>query len=624
MAKVYNMTGGGGGGIKLSSIAITKQPDKTNYLPGETFNPAGMVVEATYSNGAKMEATGYKFEPDGALTEGLTEITVKYSEAGTTKTALVSITVERATIEIPVQSGSLTYTGEEQSPVWEGYDPAKMTIDGETAATDAGTYTATFTPTMAYKWTDGGTDAREVSWSIAKASPNLTISPESLTLNTSTKTAIITISHDGDGVLTIESDNTAVCTVTLEGKNATVTSVDNKSGTANIVVSLAEGTNWTAAEKACAVKAQFTFVYGVKIQKNNSNPETAVTYIDDAVGMTPGKDSPLFSKIRPCFLKNGIVQYYLKPSNLFQKEDGNASEIYIREAGETMLEIPRLGYKFESDNEYHYIRITDAPNAEGYCYRAHSLDAEGDCDYIYIGCFLAEKFSQDGKEVLSSTINRTPTASTTLFDFRAYAENKGTGYQLLSFYPLTLLQILYLIKYKNRNGQEAIGMGYVNADAARSTGGTASKGPDYGESTGTEQMCFLNIEDFWGNLRQLIDGVYCDSSYNIKTTYKDFNDEGSGYPYSKYIGRDSNISGFMSDIQGTNEGGFIISSTGGSGTTYYADVNGIGAGYVLIFGGLYDTNPPEAAGAFFTQYTSPTDTAISTGARLIYKHKEVT
>ena len=52
MGNVYNMVGGGGG-IKLVSIAVTTPPTKTRYLSGESFDPAGRVVTATYSNGAR-------------------------------------------------------------------------------------------------------------------------------------------------------------------------------------------------------------------------------------------------------------------------------------------------------------------------------------------------------------------------------------------------------------------------------------------------------------------------------------------------------------------------------------------------------------------------------------------
>ena len=63
MSLVFNMVGGGGGGIKLTGIAITKAPTKTTYTQGETFDPAGRVVTATYSNGATLKCTGYSYEP---------------------------------------------------------------------------------------------------------------------------------------------------------------------------------------------------------------------------------------------------------------------------------------------------------------------------------------------------------------------------------------------------------------------------------------------------------------------------------------------------------------------------------------------------------------------------------
>ena len=51
-------------------------------------------------------------------------------------------------------------------------------------------------------------------------------------------------------------------------------------------------------------------IYGVAIDLTNSNPETAVTYTDDAVGMTGGAaawDSMnIFKDIKPCVLKNGV------------------------------------------------------------------------------------------------------------------------------------------------------------------------------------------------------------------------------------------------------------------------------------------------------------------------------
>ena len=79
-------------GIKLTGIAITTPPTKTAYKAGETFDPAGMVVIATYSNGAKLMNPSYTFAPAGALTASDTAITITYTEGGVTKTATQAIT----------------------------------------------------------------------------------------------------------------------------------------------------------------------------------------------------------------------------------------------------------------------------------------------------------------------------------------------------------------------------------------------------------------------------------------------------------------------------------------------------------------------------------------------------
>lgn len=334
---VFNMVGGGGGGVKLVSIAITTPPAKTTYVSGETFNPAGMVVTATYSNGATLKATGYSFSPDTALTDGTTSVTIEYTEGGVTKTAeqaitvvhrlesisittkptkttyeygdsfqsagmvvkatysdgatanvtgyscsptllstvgtqtitvsytengvtktaTTSVTVNRKTISaVPSQSGTLTYNGGSQSPTWNNYSTTQLTIGGTTSGTNAGSYTATFTPKSNYRWADGTTTAKSVSWSIGKAAGSLSISPTSMTLDTTTKSKTITVTRSGDGTISAVSSNTAAATVSVSGNTVTVSGKAN--GSATITISVAAGTNYTApASKTCAVTVSF-------------------------------------------------------------------------------------------------------------------------------------------------------------------------------------------------------------------------------------------------------------------------------------------------------------------------------------------------------------------------------
>lgn len=261
-SKFFTMTGGGaGGGIKLKSIAITTPPDNITYLPGEVFDPAGMVVTASYSNGATLTATGWTYSPSGALPEGTSEVEIIYTEAGVTKTAVQAITVERGTISVPTVSGSLTYNGQTQIPTLTGYDADKMVLSGDTSGTNAGSYTVVVTPTEQYKWADGSTEAKDIQWSIAKATPSITFDPTSVSLDTSTTSQAVAVTYTGDGTLSAQSDNSGIATASLEGTTLTVTGVET--GNTAIQVSASEGTNYTAASASLSVAVQFVITIPV-------------------------------------------------------------------------------------------------------------------------------------------------------------------------------------------------------------------------------------------------------------------------------------------------------------------------------------------------------------------------
>ena len=67
--------------LSLSSIAVTTVPTKTIYADGQTFDKDGMVITATFNDGAVtrvLDAEEYVVTPD-PLTAGLTEVTVSYT-----------------------------------------------------------------------------------------------------------------------------------------------------------------------------------------------------------------------------------------------------------------------------------------------------------------------------------------------------------------------------------------------------------------------------------------------------------------------------------------------------------------------------------------------------------------
>ena len=177
----------------------------------------------------------------------------KYQWSDGTKTAReVTWTIGRASMPVPSQSGSLTYTGAAQSPTWANYDSGKMTLGGTTSGTNAGSYNATFTPGANYKWNDGTTNAKTVAWTIGKAAGSLSLNKSSISLNVSKMSDTITVTRAGNGAISAVSNAPGVASVSVSGNVVTVTG--KAKGSATVTVSVAADTNHTApASKTCSV-----------------------------------------------------------------------------------------------------------------------------------------------------------------------------------------------------------------------------------------------------------------------------------------------------------------------------------------------------------------------------------
>lgn len=80
----------------LNSISVTTPPTKTVYVAGEIFDPAGMVVTASYTNGINAEVAGYTFAPAIALVVEDVAVTISYIEGLITETDTQAITVNPA------------------------------------------------------------------------------------------------------------------------------------------------------------------------------------------------------------------------------------------------------------------------------------------------------------------------------------------------------------------------------------------------------------------------------------------------------------------------------------------------------------------------------------------------
>ena len=339
------------------------------------------------------------------------------------------------------------------------------------------------------------------------------------------------------------------------------------------------------------------------IDLTNSNPETCITYSDDAVDMTPASDEwDEFFGHYPCLLKNGVEVGKLQRDNFDKFENGDTADISSGNAGDAMIAFPRRGLSIKTVNNKIYISMTDDPDNPDFEYNAHTRGSTAK-DVFYLGIY---KGFTSGSQ-LRSLKGKTITANQAIGTFRTQAQANGSGYEQSGFYQLTFRQCMFILKYKTLDSQTAVGQGYVKSGhtAAIATGGTEAWGmdcelikksnPTYMTNGNHHVKCF-GMEDFWGNIYEWIDGLVSDSSRNVLTANSNFNDTGSGYTNNGNGGLTANVSGWLSVPFGSTKTGFVIKESKGSQTTYFCDYAYLNASCVAYFGG--DWYDGAIAGAF--------------------------
>lgn len=229
-----------------TKIEVTSNPTKTAYIVGDQFDPAGMVVKATFADGSTAVITDQVDYSPKTMTYGTTSVVVSATIGGQSYTASVAVTVSRIKVSaVPTQSGTLTYNGASQSPTLSGYDATKMTLSGTQMATNAGSYTMQASlKDDKYEWPDGTTTAKTVNWSIGKKAGSFTKDKTSIQITTDKTSDTITITREGTGAISASSNDTQVAKTSVSGNAITVTGV--KSGNCVITINVAADTNHTA------------------------------------------------------------------------------------------------------------------------------------------------------------------------------------------------------------------------------------------------------------------------------------------------------------------------------------------------------------------------------------------
>ena len=340
-------------------------------------------------------------------------------------------------------------------------------------------------------------------------------------------------------------------------------------------------------------------------------------------------NTDIFKNIKQCRMLKGMVNAYLVDYNSVLKaaytvEDYEAISNTVITNGDFMVEIPKLAYLIYTEGDYLYVKVTANPKAKEidsrFCFYAHTRDEEGDREHLYIGKYLGGNVNGYSYSGVVPDVSRTLELARN--SVRADSIYRGEGYDLTHFHAYTLLQCLYLLMFKSLDSQGALGHGMCyHASARQNTGATNGYGMNFGSKyTQATRMCFLGIEDFWGNVYWRLDGLYTTVTQYVFTAFKDFNNTGNGYPLRADTGG-VQTTGYMTRAQGTNETGFFPKATGGSTSTYFCDQTYLNPDVNYYVGSTWSTTNSlwnSADGIFGMKPIATTGASATVGIRVMY------
>ena len=360
-------------------------------------------------------------------------------------------------------------------------------------------------------------------------------------------------------------------------------------------------------------------IYGFHIDSSESDPETAVTYLEDASGFSPaymdftngrfvwGSWANAFFLPKPCMLKyDGTVDYYLDPNNYAYKEDGSASDVADTSyGGNAMMEWGQNGKKIwhkivpdSADATSVSVYIADFQVDEDYHAWAFINNQGEYVDHFYTPIYNGAIVNDGEKDVLrsisgiaGSSLCKSKTAAVE----RTMAKNNNPDLDIWDtevYCDIILIQLLLTLMSKSLQSQTAFGQGLHSSgnetvNNGFTTGVHDAKGLFWGTNSGAaatyaNAVKVFGMENFWGFQWRRFAGLV---NVNGTLKYKLTKGMQDGSEASDYV-----VSTTAADYAGYLEGGALPSASGsyikkqewsedvptptdvsGSASTYYCD-----------------------------------------------------
>ena len=388
--------------------------------------------------------------------------------------------------------------------------------------------------------------------------------------------------------------------------------------------------NTNSANETDGIKCKNYNLYGFKLDQNESDPASMVTYLDDCDNAIyksahmnystdtfdygDWADAWFIKNLKPCMLKyDGTVDYELNPNDYTKKLDGTASDVANASyGGNAMVGIPKVYWKIvdNGDNTANIYFSDKKLDDDFHCW-SHIDNNGNEIDYCYLsvydGCNISSKLRSISGQ--SPMINQTGTTEIN------YAKSNNIGSDIIWYTGLfndwMLINILLFLIGKSTNSQIIFGAGnnstYVSTSntGIKKSGTMNTKGLFWGSNDNASGVKVFGIENFYGNVWKRIGGwINNKGTQKIKMTYGQsdgstvdgYNTDGAGYIV---IGNSTPIGtsgGYVSKVL-FNENGLIPTTANGSQTTYYCDglwFNNSQIYYALVGGASNDKSPVGA------------------------------
>lgn len=275
--------------------------------------------------------------------------------------------------------------------------------------------------------------------------------------------------------------------------------------------------------------------YGIKIDKTNSDPDTSVEYLYDAVGKNPAHvdlisgnfdfgdwaDVGFVKECKPCMMDfSGKVLYYLDPSDYTKKEDGSPSDFTnIDHESNVMVEFPLWYYTAINSSKSLEIIISNHPISEKSTAYPFTKENGTIAQKMYISMFLV---GMDANNKMRSSFYCTPQKfSRSKIENQAVSNNLSDKYSQSSWVQREYIGALLMILSKSLNTQKSFGYGPKKQYKMDNYISSQFWGKD---DSADETMNVFFLRNWWGDPYWVFGGAMKGHYTRISNTFRYYRD----------------------------------------------------------------------------------------------------